>query len=58
MGEEATPATADFGNGLIDVTGLCLADLDRIGQSSLDFALRRIVDELDAGPVAGFNATI
>ena len=34
MGKEATPATADFGNGLIDVTGLCLADLDRIGQSS------------------------
>jgi FXSXX-COOH protein len=58
MSDEAVTATADFSKGLIDLTGVNLADLDRIGDSTFDLALRRIVDDEDTGPVAGFDSSI
>lgn len=58
MGEEIIASETDFSNGLIDVTELSLAELDKIGDSSLDIALRRILDDDDTGPVAGFSSRI
>lgn len=46
-------------NGLIDLTGLSLRDLDESGQSCLGDALRRVLRsrEDDAEPVAGFSSS-
>ncbi|MER7208629.1 FxSxx-COOH cyclophane-containing RiPP peptide [Streptosporangium sp. NPDC000239] len=54
MSEKAT----DFSNGLIDVTSLNLADLDRVDDSRLSQALRRLLDTEETGPVAGFQSAI
>ncbi|MER6175989.1 FxSxx-COOH cyclophane-containing RiPP peptide [Streptosporangium sp. NPDC001681] len=58
MSEEAATANIDSGKGLIDLTGLNLADLDKIGDSILDLVRRRIAADGDAGPVAGFDSSI
>jgi FXSXX-COOH protein len=58
MREEAASPTTGFGNHLLDLNGFDLADLDRPGDSSLDLALRRILDEENIGPVAGFDSAI
>lgn len=58
MSEKATTADADFSNGLIDVTSLNLADLDRVDDSRLSQALRRLLDTEETGPVAGFQSAI
>ncbi|MGC5010392.1 hypothetical protein ACLQ2R_06465 [Streptosporangium sp. DT93] len=43
---------------LVDVTGLTLADLDRIEGSAFRDALRHILDDDDMGPVAGFSSVV
>lgn len=48
----------DFGNALIDVTGLSLHDLETISESSLAQALRQVLDDEQAVPVAGFQSQI
>jgi FXSXX-COOH protein len=48
----------EYGGGLIDVTGLSLNDLRGIEGSRLEAALRRLVEEPESGPVAGFQASI
>jgi FXSXX-COOH protein len=48
----------DFGDVLIDVTGLSLRDVDAMDESSLAEALRRVLDEEQTGPVAGFQSKI
>ncbi|WP_449065234.1 FxSxx-COOH cyclophane-containing RiPP peptide [Planomonospora algeriensis] len=61
MAEEAAAATATatgMENGLIDVNGLDLRDLDLIDGSVLGEALRRLTEGDAAGPVAGFSAGI
>ncbi|WP_433361190.1 FxSxx-COOH cyclophane-containing RiPP peptide [Streptosporangium sp. CA-115845] len=58
MSEEAATANIDSGKGLIDLTDLNLADLDKIGDSILDLVRRRIAADGDAGPVAGFDSSI
>lgn len=50
--------TAGFGTDLIDVTGLSLHDLNDLGDSTLAHSLRRLLDDDDAAPVAGFTAMI
>ena len=52
-------AAGEFGTGLIDVTGFSLSQLDELGESSrLALALRRLVEETDSGPVAGFQSSL
>ncbi|MFO7249241.1 MAG: FxSxx-COOH cyclophane-containing RiPP peptide [Actinomycetes bacterium] len=46
------------GEGLLDVTGLSLRDLDRIDRPVLRRAIQRIVDNKDTGPVAGFSSSL
>lgn len=46
------------GTALIDVTGLSLHDLETISESSLAAALRHVLDEEQATPVAGFQSRI
>ncbi|WP_344970414.1 FxSxx-COOH cyclophane-containing RiPP peptide [Streptosporangium fragile] len=59
MDEEVTAEDAAFvGGGLVDVTGLSLADLDRVDNFHLKHALRRILDDDNTGPVAGFTSSI
>ncbi|GGL38228.1 FxSxx-COOH cyclophane-containing RiPP peptide [Planomonospora parontospora] len=58
MSEEITAATAEYGGGLIDVSGLDLHDLDEMGESNLDRALQRLADDENIGPVAGFQSAI
>jgi FXSXX-COOH protein len=58
MSDEAATAGADFSKGLIDLTEMNLADLDGIGDSVLGLALRKIVENEDTGPVAGFDSFI
>jgi FXSXX-COOH protein len=49
----------EYGAGLIDVTGLSLSELDGLyGSAPLDLALRRLVEEVDSGPVAGFQSAL
>jgi FXSXX-COOH protein len=48
----------DFGDDLIDVTGVTLRDLETISNVSLAEALRLIVDDDETGPVAGFTSRI
>jgi hypothetical protein len=43
---------------LVDVTGLTLADLDRIEGSTFKDTLRHILDDDDMGPVAGFSSIV
>lgn len=50
--------SGDFGDTLIDVTGLTLRDLDAISETSLAEALRQVLDDEPAGPVAGFQSQI
>jgi FXSXX-COOH protein len=48
----------DFDHALIDVTGVSLADLKTISGSSLDQALRSVLDDEVAEPVAGFSSRV
>jgi FXSXX-COOH protein len=57
MSENAIADTAEFGNGLIDINGLSLSDLDEVGDS-LALAVRRLLDNKETGPVAGFSSAI
>jgi FXSXX-COOH protein len=50
--------SGDFGEVLIDVSGLSLRDLDGISESSLAQALRHVLDDEETGPVAGFSSRI
>lgn len=43
---------------LIDVTGLSLGDLEAIDESTIAQALRRMLDDVQAEPVAGFQSKI
>lgn len=47
-------------NGLIDVTGLSLTDLDGLTDSALHHALRSLLQagEDAMGPIAGFSQSI
>ncbi|WP_326641511.1 FxSxx-COOH protein [Streptosporangium sp. NBC_01755] len=59
MGEEVITGEIDsIESVLIDVTGLSLTDLDHIDDSHLKRALRRILDNDDTGPAAGFTSSI
>ncbi|GAA3023310.1 MULTISPECIES: hypothetical protein [Streptosporangium] len=59
MARKADGKDAGHVNGrLVDVTGLTLADLDRIEGSPLKDALRHILDDDDMGPVAGFSSVV
>ncbi|GAT70634.1 FXSXX-COOH protein [Planomonospora sp. ID91781] len=58
MHEEAGPAETKSGSGLIDVTGLTLADLGEIGETRLGLAVARFLDEEHTGPVAGFTSSM
>ncbi|MFC6580629.1 FxSxx-COOH cyclophane-containing RiPP peptide [Planomonospora parontospora] len=58
MSEEVADSTTEYGAGLIDVSGLDLHDLDEMGESSLDHALRLLADDENTGPVAGFQSSI
>jgi FXSXX-COOH protein len=49
---------AEYGGGLVDVTGLSLSDLEGIDGSRLELALRRLTEEADFGPTAGFQSAI
>ncbi|MFF0310930.1 FxSxx-COOH cyclophane-containing RiPP peptide [Streptosporangium sp. NPDC004379] len=51
-------ATRD--SGLIDVSGLSLRDLDRLDETALAHALRRLmeIEERDADPVAGHQSSV
>jgi FXSXX-COOH protein len=46
--------------GLIDVSGLTLADLDELDASPLAHAIRRLLTsaEGDLGPIAAFNQSV
>jgi FXSXX-COOH protein len=48
----------DIGDGLIDVTELSLGDLNEIDQSTLAQALRHVLGDDQAEPVAGFQSHI
>ncbi len=50
----------DAEDGLIDLSGLSLRDLDKFGESSLAFELRRVLDpDADvADVIAGFENTV
>lgn len=51
----------DFGSDLLDLTQFSLNDLDDLGErdhSCLAHAVRRIVDDSDSAPVAGFASLI
>ena len=48
----------DFSGALIDVSGISLADLNQIGESRITVALRRVLEDEDTGPVAGFTSRI
>ncbi|GAA0966069.1 hypothetical protein GCM10009555_007030 [Acrocarpospora macrocephala] len=51
--------SVEYGAGLVDVTGLSLKDLDGIAPSTpLNHALRRLVEDTDSGPAAGFQSAI
>ncbi|MEU8203571.1 FxSxx-COOH cyclophane-containing RiPP peptide [Streptosporangium sp. NPDC049046] len=58
MSDETVIADTDYRKGLIDLTGMNLADLDGIDDSALGLALREIVEDEDTGPVAGFDSFI
>jgi FXSXX-COOH protein len=45
----------DLGGDLIDVSGLSLRDLDKLGETGLSTALRRLLDD-PKEPLAGFSA--
>jgi FXSXX-COOH protein len=49
---------AEYGEGLIDVSGWSLSDLDKLPPSPLALALRRLIEEMDSGPVAGFQSAL
>ncbi len=48
----------DFGDVLIDVTGLSLRDLSAISESSLAQSLQLVLEDDRSGPVAGFQSQI
>jgi FXSXX-COOH protein len=50
----------DAEDGLIDLSGLSLRDLDKLGDSSLVYELRRLLDDGDGEPevIAGFNDSV
>lgn len=57
MGDNAM----EHGTDLLDVSCLSLRDLDELGdheESVLGHALRRILDDQDSAPVAGFTSRI
>jgi FXSXX-COOH protein len=51
MAEKATDLSGD----LIDLSGLSLYDLDKLGETALGAALRRLLDDPQE-PMAGFSA--
>lgn len=51
MSEDGT----DLDGDLIDLSGLSLYDLDKLGDSGLGVALRRLLDDPQE-PMAGFSA--
>ncbi|MFC4111920.1 FxSxx-COOH cyclophane-containing RiPP peptide [Nonomuraea zeae] len=57
MNEEAV---LEYGDGLIDVTGISLSALEGLESSRLDVAVRRLVDEANANvaPVAKFQSAV
>jgi FXSXX-COOH protein len=57
-GSKMPDAPDGSGTALIDVTGLTLRDLETISESSLAAALRHVLDEEQAAPVAGFQSRI
>jgi FXSXX-COOH protein len=61
-GEErhVSDVPGDAEGGLIDLSGLSLRDLDKLGDSSLMHELRRLFDggDEEAEIVAGFNNTV
>jgi len=50
--------TVDFGQVLIDVTGMSLRDLDAISESRLAETLQRVLADDETGPVAGFTSRV
>jgi len=48
----------DFGDVLVDVTGLSLRDVDAMDESSLAEALRRVLAEAQPAAVASFTSKI
>jgi FXSXX-COOH protein len=50
----------DAGDGLIDLSGLSLRDLDKLGDSSLLHELRRVLgpEEGEGEMFAGFNDSV
>lgn len=54
MGSEAAPS---YGNGLIDLSGLSLAEVATIESPALKAVLSRLL-EVDSGPVAGFQSAL
>jgi FXSXX-COOH protein len=46
----------ESGSVLIDISGMSLRDLDEIDGTSLAQALRRVLDDDDIAPVAGFTS--
>ncbi|MEU4409332.1 hypothetical protein AB0F88_32885 [Streptosporangium sp. NPDC023963] len=58
MSDEAVIADADFSKDLFDVAEESLADLDKADGSAIARAYRRIAEDKDTGPVAGFDSFI
>lgn len=54
------PRDADPGDGLLDLSGLSLRDLDRFGESSLSYELRRVLraDLDDSEAIAGWSNSV
>ena len=59
-GAEPSAPGEDVPVGLVDLTGLTLGDLERLGRSSLDLALRRALapHEDTSDPILGFQSGI
>ncbi|MEV5329037.1 FxSxx-COOH cyclophane-containing RiPP peptide [Nonomuraea fastidiosa] len=53
-----TSKETEYGGGLVDVSGLSLTELESLPASRLTTALKRLVDEVDSGPVAGFQSAL
>ncbi|MEV0582833.1 FxSxx-COOH cyclophane-containing RiPP peptide [Nonomuraea sp. NPDC050310] len=54
MGSDATEG---YGDGLIDLSGLSLAEVASLESPALKVALGRLL-ESDSGPVAGFQSAL
>jgi FXSXX-COOH protein len=59
-GEGVGEVPGDAEDALVDVSGLSLRDVDKLGDSSLAHELRRLLlrEEGDSEPISGFNDSV